>query len=91
VGSFGSDCGVAEQGLPPDPRGRHRLLRRDTDAESLLPVRCLIQSMKLIVAVDFEPCRLRCFLFFPSSGITRGDALESDEMLAMLYIMAIMR
>jgi hypothetical protein len=40
VSLVGSDFGVAEQGLPPDTRGRNRRFRRDTAAGPLLPVRC---------------------------------------------------
>lgn len=82
---------MAEQGLPPDPRGCHRLLRRDTDAGSVLSVRYLVQSMNVFVVVDSEQHCMRCSLF-PRSVIAGDDRrLESDEMLTMLYSMAIMR
>jgi hypothetical protein len=79
---------VAEQGHPTDPRGRHRLFCRDTNAGSLLPVRCLIQSTKVHVVRSRNSVR---YSPFPRSAIAGDDALESDEMLAMLYSMAIMR
>lgn len=88
---------MAEQGPPPDPRGRDRRLRGDTAAGSLLPVLPLVESSILFflcVAVQFGTrggVICDSFFSFSRSGMTEDDTLESEEMLAMLYSMAIMR
>jgi len=52
-----------------------------------------VQSLNLFLAAEFGWCYicLKLFVLSPRNGMAGDDALESEEMLAMLYSMAIMR
>lgn len=52
-----------------------------------------LQRLNLFLAVEFGWCYIchKVFVLSPRNGLAGDDALESEEMLAMLYSMAIMR